>query len=72
MSIAMAEAIGWRNTSYAVAAFGFLVALAVRVSVQEPPRIAAAARIAVADSIEKGGQGVQHPDGDHTFTVSER
>ncbi|CAM9631107.1 unnamed protein product, partial [Phaeothamnion confervicola] len=44
MSIAMARGMGWRSTCYAVAAYGFLLALLTRLTVREPKRSTSKAR----------------------------
>eukprot|EP00904_Undaria_pinnatifida_P006879 jgi/Undpi1/3320/HiC_scaffold_15.g06693.m1 len=73
LSIAMAEAIGWRGTAYSVAAFGFSLACLLFLTVKESVRVPAPISTTAAGSPEpeKTGQGTRDPEGDQTFTVKQ-
>lgn len=64
LSIAMAQGIGWRASAYTVAAYGFVLAVLVRVTVKEPVRAPAAA--------PANDHADEESEGDKDYTVKER
>ena len=76
LSIAMAEAIGWRATCYYVAGSGFFLAFVWLFTVKEPARVALANTVTTppVHSMETGqnGQGTRDPEEDRVYTMKQR
>lgn len=75
LSIALAKAVGWRGSAYAVASYGLLLSVLVRFTVREPVRTPAVTAPAAGDDGEVGGKSQSRhadEDGDKDYTITER
>lgn len=64
LSIAMAKGVGWRMSSFAVAGYGFLLSILVRLTIREPLRS--------RDAGQSEERTREDPRQDEDYTVGQR